>query len=498
MAFRRLLYVPSVSRASLLDNDGYLEFCNLVDSLAKIGEQFYWYVLIPSWVRDGLRPFERVEYIYSDSVRDARINQTVGFPAFEIAKDFARRGGRFVIDGVLTNCIGFSGYLSYILSDPDANARVPVFVRDWGNVFDVYKDRFLDWFVLASNLVSSHVLVRSETEKRVYTKFLSRYANPSARRIFCDSTVFWPPGYSLASVRRAEDSSRTPVMFCGGEFSHLLRRSVEFDVARVLYAGGNSNIVLVTHSSMNDVKSVLPGGDSSFFSRFSVGVSRKECEAAETCGDFFVSSISEFHPLSAEQDLKRLLVGQVGIFPYCGLAVECLGDDYPFFYNYENSGEATAMAIWVSENIVEARRLIAGHVVRLAAKRGQVESSSHAWDGIGRVIDEWYCVHKIRSSRSGRKSVMQVLFEISGKLSNRFSLDVIVDILEEHIPWLKPWNKKGTLKEYGDVPSNFPTMFDLREMLDNLGWTDMCDGRDVFFEKTKDINPEVKRSMMDL
>jgi len=498
MAFRRLLYVPSVYRSSLIDNDGYLEFCDLVNQLHDCNEVYHWYVIIPKWVKDGLKPLPGVDYIYYDSVRDLRVNQTVGFPALELAKDFARRGGRYVIDGVLTNCIGFAGYLRYILSDPGSNSRIPVFVRDCGDWNGVFRDVFEDWFVLASNLVSTHVAVRSETERNVFTGFLTKYANPSARNVFIKSSLIWTPGYSVTRTSNIDSKDRKPVMFCGGSFNSLFRRKIELEVASYLYAKNIASIVLVTQSPRHEIINIIRGGDVSFFDHFSAGAKRKECEIAEVKGDFFVSSVSEYFPLNVELEVRRLMLGQVGIFPYHGLAVERLGEKYPFFYNSENLDEAIVMAEWVAKNILEAKEAISSFVEDLFKLYDPRKTSMVLWKGMGKIIDENYRVHKFKVSKeTNRKPVILVIKDIAEKLGERFSFNVIIDILEEHVPWLKPWNRKGTLKTYGEVPINLPTVFDLREMLDNLGWTDMCDGKDIFFERTKDINKEIKDDLTE-
>ena len=39
---------------------------------------------------------------------------------------------------------------------------------------------------------------------------------------------------------------------------------------------------------------------------------------------------------------------------------------------------------------------------------------------------------------------------------------------------------------FGNVREPLPTMFDLRMMLDNLGWIDRCDGYKIVFERERD------------
>jgi hypothetical protein len=490
---KRFLYVPSVGKTTVADNEGYLEFCTLVDVLSARGEDVVWYVLVPSWVKDGLRPYDNLEYVYLDAVRDVNITMTAGFPAFEVARNFARRGGMRIIDGVLTNCVGYAAYLGSLLSDNESPFRVPVFVRDHV-VRDFSHESFYDWLNLAHSYTGCHLAVRSDYESRAISSFLRQYSNPAFGRIFLDGLVKWPVvydpvGYDVDSERCYSDvSDNAPsVLFCGGEYGIPGLKVDELKIAKKLFISGNILASLATRTPRYKVDKAFPHGDKSFLRWLNTSVEKDEYDREVKRGDFFVSVQGKGPSLIIEEELSRLIVGQVGIVPYGGLFVEKLGEGYPFYYNPCRLDEAVGMASWVADNLFESRKLVKSFSKDLMEKSDARIVAMDVWHAMAKEIDKTYRVHKMRRSLDGnRRSVLEVVYDVATKLGDHFMLDVFLDILEEHITWLKPFSRKGTLKSYGDVRPGLPTLYDLREMLDNCGWVDMGGGRGIVLQRVKD------------
>lgn len=479
MPNRRFLYIPLVTRTSLSGNEGYAEFCDLVRYVNESGDKSFWYVMIPIWVRDGIVPIDGVHYLYVDTVRDVRISRMAGYPAFEIAREFSRRGGRFVIDAVLTNCTLFSGYLSYLLSDPESIHNVPVFVRNKDREGWASRGRMGDSLSLASSVSMAHVAVSSSSEKRMLLEFLSSHINAKARSSFEGNVFDWGPGYDL--VKRVHREPRDIAhMFCGGSFKFSFGRSLEFSVARHLESEGLAKLIISTQSTMGDIsKSIGKITIPSLSILHSLAY--EMYERTFHTGDFFVSAFSENMIYESEDCIKRLISGQVGIFSYSGLAMERLGDNYPFFFNSGDVTEATAMASWVSENIETARSEIEPFVDKLVAENRRDVSFGRAWRRMCSVIDQQCGEASIAHSDDGDRGPLDIaISDISSKYGEKVSLDVVLDVLEEKVPWLKPWNRKGSIKTFGEIPDNLPTMYDIRHSLSGIGWEDDCSLKDIF------------------
>jgi len=47
------------------------------------------------------------------------------------------------------------------------------------------------------------------------------------------------------------------------------------------------------------------------------------------------------------------------------------------------------------------------------------------------------------------------------------------------------------LQDIGKVGHVLPTLYDIREMLDNLGWVDTCEGQRIMLRKERDPLPGV-------
>jgi len=457
---RRLLYVPLVGSTSVASNEGYREFYALTEALRASDEKAFWYVVIPSWVTDGIRGHDRMQYVYLEGTRDVSVNDVVGFPSFELAQYFARRGGRYIVDGVLTNCVQFSLYLQRLLSDPAAKFLMPVFVRDHDEDSGSIDDSPFSWLMLAMNYIGCYTAIRSRAERRLISRFVNRYANPSLGKLFVEQSIWWPRGYDIGKFDRLVDEMKRPV-----------RPMIE---------------------------NALPKKDSSFIKYINAGVSKDTYLREVARSQFFVSTIGEYDILAGEEELSRLLLGQVGVFPYIEMIRERLGKKYPFYYNSENQEEAMAMAAWVVENYGDAKEQIKPIIARLRKEHNQDCTAKKAWEQITKKIDETYVFHRVRPRAEAdhkKQSLFFVVYNLAKKLGDEFSLDVFLDILEEHVTWLKPWSKKGTLKELGEVSAALPTLYDIRQMLDNLGWVDQCTGVNIMLRREREPWPQTSEML---
>jgi hypothetical protein len=392
-----------------------------------------------------------------------------------------------IIDGVLTNCVRFSAYLKQLLSDPVSGQSVPVFVRDHDGDGGVVVDDIGHWLGLASSYSSCHTAVRSENEKRILAKFISRYANPAMGRLFQERCFSWRSGYDLDIVDKVvkglPSDGDKPVLFCGGNFDSQKVKREELKIAQWLFAINAVEVMVTSRSSRYKIENVLPSGDSSFVrwinARASSAVYLKDVGRAH----LFVSVQEGYDSLANEEEFSRLLMGQIGIFPHLNWVTERLGSKYPFYYNFGNADEALAMAEWVATHYTEALGSVVSFVSRLRSEHDQESTLMMAWREMAERIQDCYVVHKMKERKDGKQPLFSVIHHIAEKLGDSFALDVFLDILEEHVPWLKPWNRKGALKELGEVPRVLPTLYDIREMLDNLGWVDTCEGPSIMLRR---------------
>jgi len=487
----RILYVPLVSQQTLDGNEGFREFFDFSTYLRDKGEDIYWYVVLPQWVQDGLRGHDRMQYVYIDNTRDYLVNSIAGFPAYEIAQYFARRGGRFVVDAVLSNCVQYAGYLSCLLNDPVRKSSLPVVIRDHNEDVDFrIVDNVNTWLLLASNYVSCHTALCSETERQVLSTFVSRKTNPSMSKVFRDRSFFWPRAHDLSKVLQVvEEQSEVkkarecPVLLCGGDFNFVANKRFEMKVARKLFVITPIKVLVASWSPRYKVEKVFPQLDRSFIQGINARMGLEVYCRSLASAHLFVSCASEFDLAAHEEEIGRLLYGMVGIFPHEPWVISRLGKDYPFYYNTGNADEATVLAEWIVTNYDEAVEMIFPLILRLRDEQRLSKVSGQVWEEISMLIRNQYRVHLDRSGKDGKLTLFQVVEKVAKGLGNEFHLDVFLDVIEEHLPWLKPWGRKNSLKVLGDVPQSLPTLYDLREILDNLGWVDTCDQANIIVRK---------------
>jgi hypothetical protein len=484
-----MVYIPSVGYSSVSDDDGFREFFSLVTHLREAGERVFWYVVMPTWVTDGLRGNDRMNYVRMDSTRDVSLNNLVGFPAFELAQSFSRRGGRYIVDGVLTNCSNFGLYMRQLLSDRSRKvSSMPVFIRDKYDIPESSDEKML----FVSNHVGCRTLVRSESEMREISNVIGRCSNPSLQKAFLDSSIIWPVGYDLTRhpERRKNDEI---ALFIGGEFGEYAAKKAVLKATEKLFMSGRISIVIASTSPRSKVEGILPGKDSSFVSQFLPGLSKIEYEKEVESAHVFVSVTGKGSPFDEfEEEVHRLLLGQIGVFPLTGLSLEILGSEYPFLYNQGKVDEAICLVEWIAENYKEAIELINPFIEKIRGSRETKSISLRVWSEMKKVIDSSYRISHMKESKDGkRKPLFTTIYSIASKLGKEFALDVFLDILEEHVTWLKPWGNKGALQEIGKIGHVLPTLYDIREMMDNLGWVDTCEGQRIMLRKERDPLPGV-------
>jgi hypothetical protein len=500
-----MLYIPLVSQLSLDGNAGFQEFFALSDRLRELGERVYWYVVMPSWVTDGLRGHDRMQYVYIDSTRDHGVNDVVGFPAFELAQYFARRGGKFIVDGVLSNCVPFSSYVSRLLSDPVAHSAMPVFVRDHDEEeFQVNIDRVADRIDLAATYIGCHVGLQSDAQRSLLSSFVTTNTNPAMSRVFKDNSFLWPVGYDLDQVDEYVVNANgspvidVPVLFVGGDFDQTRSKRRELEIAQRLFALTKVDVLVTSRSPRYKLDRVLPKGDTSFIGSVGMRVGLDSYRRSLAKGHLFVSVSNRFNTLAGEEEIGRLVYGQVGVFPHEEWAIGRLGPDYPFYYNTGEDDEAVLLAEWIVKNYEDAAERIVPTIQKLRTEQSLGRSVDMAWGAIQATLDERYRVNQIKGpTNENKQPLFLTVYQVASKLGDEFSLDVFLDVMEEHLPWLKPWGRKGSLKVLGDVPQALPTLYDIRVMLDNLGWVDQCDGPNIVVRREREPLPDVHMESLE-
>jgi len=475
---RRILIVPSVSSSSVINSDSFNELYLLTETIVKLKEKAYWYVVMPPWVRDGLRAHERIHYVYGNTTRDAAINDIIGYSSYEVATWFARRGGMHVIDAVITDCVQFSLQLGQFLSDP-ARSRVPIIVRDLGQShLQKWKDKE-SAVSFAMSLATSKFGFISEQHKDEVVSFLRQYVRPSLVGYFLEGAFRWPVSSNLEYLdgcKKTATKREKITAFYGGDPTWNKGRKV-LSIYRKLFAFGIETVVASTASS-SKVKRTFPDRDVSYMSEVNVGVSGDSYYLEAARAHLFVSATD--NEVAFYDEIERLILGQVGVFPYLSFTEEVLGRDYPFFYNLGNEDEACELAVWISENYDKAVRKIKKHIRRVRKEISKEVIFGSIWNHICKCIDDSYRINVLKKEVKGkRQPLMNSVQKVAESLGDEFMMTVFLDVLEETVGWLKPWNRKGTLKTLGLVRQPLPTMYDLREMLDNLGWVDQCDDSEI-------------------
>jgi len=476
---RRILVIPAISYVSVANNRDYHELFALGEYLASRGEHAYWYMIVPPWVKEGLRGHNRLHYVHMETTRNAGLNDYLGYSPFELARHFSRQGGRHVIDAVITNLKGFGLYAQRLLSDPKKEP-VPVFVRDSGWIVeseDLSLDRMMNYIGCRTGLIS-------KLHKDMVRKALRSQFSSVSLKTFMQQSFVWPLGHDVSLLNKlAVDVKKQEKItaFCGG---HLAVENLKeiFAVYRNLYVSG-INVVALSTVPASRMKQKLPASDESFVSRMEGGLSldlfRKEVARAH----MFVSFAD--NELILNEEVERLFLGQVGIFPQKEWIMKILG---PYPYCYKDEDEAVGMALRVAKNYDDAVDAVSSCVGGLKAKFSMDTISDRVWKEIVMEIDVGYQYYSVDKNRS---AFMNTVYKVAEGLGDEFDLRVFLDVLEEHSNWLKPWGHKGTLFELGQSRKGLPTIYDLRCMLDNLGWIDLCNGPEVVLKRMHEPRREI-------
>ncbi len=482
---RRVLIIPSVSTVSVAENASYQELYQLTEEVAKAGSDVFWYMVVPPWVRDGLQGHKRLHYVHVETTRDLELNDIIGYSAYDLAVWFARRGGKFIIDAVVTDCVQFSLQLSQFLSDP-SSVPVPVFLRDLRRRDRRRNPDLGSRLSIAMNYATARVGATSSWHKAELTEYVRSCLVPAQVKRFISRTFDWPLSIDLDFLENCRDTvekGKTPVVFVGGNPDDNGGKKV-LRICRKLFALG-VEVALTSRSSPSRVKLLLPDRDISYISEIKSSVPRDSYYLEAAKAHMFISvgrTEGAFH-----EELERLILGQVGVFPYKEFVIELFGDKYPFYYNEGDMDEAYEMTAWVAENYDEAIGMIEPFVKIVKEKLSRSQVFLDAWATMGNSIDEGYRVHTMRDAEDGKAlPLLNAVKKVAEGLGEEFAMTVFLDVLEETVSYLKPWGRKGTLQTLGRVKTPLPTLYDLREMLDNLGWVDQHSGSEIIVRKVRD------------
>lgn len=466
---RRILVVPSISSSSVVNNNAYNEIYSLSETIASFDEKSYWYIIVPPWIRDGLRAHERLHYVHVETTRDPALNDVIGYSAYDLATWFARRGGRYIVDAVITNCVQFSLQLGQLLTDPSRD-RIPIILRDinWSHL-QKGKDKEAP-VAVAMNFATSLFGFVSSHHKDSVVDFLGKYLRPSLIDHFLKRAFLWPISSDLGILDDCSevDKGEKITAFLGGNFKYNNAHTV-LSIYRRLFALG-IDVAIASVDPLTKVKKTYSDRDVSYITEVNAGLPLNSYYLEAAKAHLFVSAIE--NEIAFIDEVRRLILGQVGIFPYRDFVVEFLGKDYPFYYNDGNTNEACELAIWIKDNYREATKQIEKFVQVAREKISEKMVFGIAWESIKERIDLFYRVNK-------RSSLFDSVSKVAKGLGDEFAMAVFLDVLEEHVSYLKPWGQKGTLQILGRVRAPLPTMYSLREMLNNLGWEDTCEGPDV-------------------
>lgn len=472
----RLLYVPLVTTTGV-DGDGYRDFF----SFAERGDHF-WYAVVPTWVADDLKASNRIHYVYLDTARYPFVNDLIGFPAFEMLQWFGRRGGKLVVDAAVTNCVGFGVYLRSLLSDRFRDDSVPVVVRDISRFYGREEDRVSR----AITLAQCHYAARSRYEIEFAAKGLREILSPSSVRDFFGRSFVWPSMFPPREAKRGKGVT----FFIGGDFENSSAKKWAVDVISRVATASGIDAILSTRTAKYKVDRAI--SDYSIFSSVNLDAESDTVERDEGRSHLFLSVAGRASDADEfEYELSLLARGQIGVFPHSELAEEEISG-YPFLYNPGSVEEAESICEWVAQNWDEAVAMAETHVKAVVCKHW-TSVAGVASKEIERIIAENYRINRLRDAGTKKAKVplFHTVHSVAKKLGDRFALSVFLDVLEEHVSWLKPWGHKGALLDVNSMRSSLPTLYDLREMLDNLGWVDECRETEIFVKRIRDPLPAV-------
>lgn len=476
---RRILIVPSISTSSVVDSKSYQELYSLTEVAAKSGDKSFWYMVVPPWVKDGLRGHPALHYVHIETTRDADVNDVIGYSAHNLAEWFARRGGRYVIDAVVTDCVQFSLQLSRLLSDP-AKKLIPMFVRDLKRRHTKKRMDPVSEMSMAMNLCAGRVGVLSEYSSKQVVSFLGKHIVPVDTRDFIKNTFIWRESSNIKYLEGCKERAErgdTLTAFLGGDPDYNGGKKI-LPIYRNLFALG-TEVKVTSRRSASKVKYMLPDRDVSYISEIKSKVPKDAYYIDAARAHLFVSAgVSE---VALHDEMERMILGQIGVFPYVDFVREALGNNYPFYYNPGKWTEAYEMAAWIVENYSEAEEMVKGVVGHVKLLLSEEINLGHVWSLMKHVIDSQYTVHKMQEPEDGKIPLFYEVMAVAKGLGEQFAMLVFLDVIEEKVSYLKPWNRKGSLMTLGNVKVPLPTMYDLREMLDNLGWVDQCKGHNAVF-----------------
>lgn len=465
---------------SVADSEPLQEMYALTESVPALGKKAYFFMVVPPWVRDGLRGHDRLHYVHVETTRDEDVNDVVGYSALDLSTLFARRGGRYIVDAVVTDCVQFSLQLGRMLSDPFKD-RIPVIVRDLRRTYK-NRDEVEDNASIALGYSANHFAYTTQGHKQAVVEFLKTYLQPSLLRKFDGRAFRWPLSIDLRRIDKivssAKKRDRITALFSADPAQR--HSKLIFSAYRQLYAMG-TEVIVSTRSSRAMLKRSLPDDDTSYLIEINCGIGYDSYLAEVAKCHLFVSVAEDED--AVYEDVRRILLGEVGVFPFVPAVTTVLGNDYPLLYNPWKEGEAVTLAKWVVDHYEEALEITAGARERLRSEFDRVKVMGLTWENIEKVIDSRYRQHEFKVEDAQKMSLSTAVKHVSSRLGDEFSLQVFLDILEEHATWLKPWGHKGTLQTLGRVRESLPTMYDLREMLDNLGWTDTCVGHEPMMKR---------------
>lgn len=485
----RVLLLPSVARKEAGNHPAYTEFLSLAACVAKNnpGEGFF-YCVVPSWSRDSLVVVPGVHYEYVDATRNQGFTRMVGLPPFELAQRFARRGGRFVVDVVLTDEIYFAPYLQRVLSDPVAEHKVLFFLRDYEFVH-LSSESIVDKASLAVGFASGSLLSRSEQQGNEMLGFSSQNANPAISRLVANRSAVWPVGYDFSKLEPKKNKDFTLIL--ATDFSDVSYCARVLRLYRTVSAAAQKKIKVVVASQENQKRAekCLPDGDASFVSSFRCGLTTEELMGEFASADAFFVPDRVSTDQNYETEILGLACGCVGVLPNREQYASRIGsvEVYPYYYEPAmEKDQAAEFLLWGIDNrdgfsSVMAESNVSGMLRELHDKN---RTSRLIWDTIKKRVAAAYTTHDLMGKAGKKTSLVKSVHEVAKKLGDRFDLVSFVDVLEEQVSWMKPWGKKGAIHEVGQS-TTLPTLYQLREILDNLGWVDVGGSPGVTVQRKK-------------
>ncbi len=347
----RILVIPLIGISNINSDSDYLYYADIIKGAKKRG--WYFYMVLPEYAEGEVDELPNCEYVYVPMGKDF-FEESMHFP-YELLEKFGRRGGKYLIDLIMTTRTGGSVMGQSMLSDFRRKDYIPTvlveaMVRAWKKPNDV------DASLRAMSYCLSYTWLLSTEEKKRALDIITRVASPYLVNQFLENSKVIETGVRVEqldkTIAKAKLNDKFSLFF-GGRFSVEKRPEIMKELVEKLYSYGRDIEVYVTTQHVNS-RYLRKYGNSVVYTDLKKGCSREDfLDTASSSHVFICSSDDESWPSGF---WEQLYVIGIGIFPDKPWVRANLPKDYP--YIYKDIMEGHTMLRYILDNYEEAKAKI--------------------------------------------------------------------------------------------------------------------------------------------